>query len=62
MLASHGLTIDPAQPTGEVKDSGWDVSWATPQPNQIAFTVLKHPFGEEGFMWSKLAGVLGEPV
>jgi hypothetical protein len=62
MLATHGLTIDPTQPTGEVKHDRWDVSWSTPQPGQIAFTVNSHPFAEESFLWSKLTGVLGEPV
>ncbi len=62
MLASHGVTIDPTQPSGEEKADGWDIQWTSPAPGQTAFTVVKHPFAEEGILWGKLGGVLGPSV
>lgn len=62
LLADHGVTFDPAQPTGEAVAQGWDARWTTPQEGQIAITVVKHPFAEEGIFWNHLAGILGEPV
>ena len=57
-LKGFGMAFDPAQPTGEAKTGGWDISWVI-SPGSLAVTVLKHPFAEEGMMWDGLARVLG---
>jgi hypothetical protein len=57
MLATHGVAVDLTQPTGRAQAEGWDISW-TQGTGTIAFTVWKHPFAEEGFLWSKLGAIL----
>lgn len=62
MLAGHGVIVNPNQPAGEAESGGWDVSWQTPEAGQIAFSVIKHPFAEEGIMWGKLSDILGPAI
>lgn len=62
MLTTHGVAINPGQPSGRTQNGGWDVGWQTNPDSTITFTVYKHPFAEEGIMWGKLADVLGPPV
>lgn len=62
MLAGHGVVINPNEPSGETKQGGWDISWASANAGYIAITVNKHPFAEEGFLWSNLSKILGNPV
>jgi hypothetical protein len=57
LLETHGLVLDPASPTGEVKTGGWDVSWEQ-QPGTITITLVQHPFLEAGAFWSKVNAVL----
>lgn len=62
MLAGHGITLDPTQATGDAVQGGWDIYWkvtSADAPNvSIAITVNKHPFAEEGALWSKLGAIL----
>lgn len=59
-LKSHGLVLDPTQPTGEAKQDSWDISWVIKngEPDTIEVTVKSHPFGEESIFWNKLAAML----
>jgi hypothetical protein len=52
-LKGHGIALDPAQPTGEAKTGGWAIAADT-----VTVNVVKHPFAEEGVLWSKLEGLL----
>jgi len=60
MLKAHGVAIDTTKP-GEADESGWDISWEFPDPARIAVTVHKHPFAEEGMLFSKLNGIFAPP-
>ena len=56
-LKGHGLVLDPAAPSGSACANGWNLSW-TIAGEQLTVTCLKHPFAEEGGMWSKLQNLL----
>ena len=56
LLEAHGMTVDVSK-DGEAQAEGWNVSWAFPSPGTVAVTVNKHPFAEEGFLWSKLGQI-----
>jgi hypothetical protein len=57
MLAHHGVPVDLTQPTGRAQAQGWDLSWVQGS-GTIAVSVWKHPFAEEGALWSRLGEIL----
>jgi hypothetical protein len=57
MLAGHGFTIDPTQPTGELKTGGWDISYSL-APGEVTIDLVKHPWLEESAFWAKIENVL----
>lgn len=57
-LKSHGFEFDPTKPMGEMTAKGFDVAY-TIDLGTVAITVVKHPFGEEGFFWSAVEKQLG---
>lgn len=57
MLKGAGATMNPAQPHGEAKENGWDVSWDIAN-GQITVNLISHPFLEAGAFWSKVQNVL----
>jgi hypothetical protein len=59
-LAEHGLHVDLSK-SNEYKDTKWDVSWVT-EEGTIALSLVKHPFMADRIFWSKLEGVLGQPI
>lgn len=56
--ASHGVTVDLTHP-GRATEQGWDISWLFPTADTISISVLKHPFAEESFLWSRLDAIFG---
>lgn len=56
-LKVEGIVLDPSQAKGEASAKGFDISWEI-DPTSITVNVLKHPFGEEGIFFSRLAEAL----
>jgi hypothetical protein len=56
-LKAEGIVLDPTKPSGEASADGFDISWEI-DADSITVNVLKHPFGEEGIFFSRLADAL----
>lgn len=60
-LAAHGITIDPAATSGELKHGSYDFTYQIAEGKIIVTEVHKPSFVPDGLVWKQIDGFFAEP-